>query len=154
ETTATNTATASDSATYQPVTPALTMNKSHTRSQNEGTGEQGRTYSFTVTNTSTATTDPVTVTSLSDSVLTPAGIDLLAAFTPANSGSATLAYGASRTFTVNYTAPVANAGVVIANTVSVSGRDDETTATNTATASDSATYQNVNPAITVDKMVD
>ena len=34
----------------------------------------------------------------------------MSAFTAANGGSATLAYGASKTFTVNYTAPVANAG--------------------------------------------
>src|SRR5436309_2018972 len=36
---------------------------------NEGTAGQTLVYSFTVTNTSTATTDPVTVTSLSDTVL-------------------------------------------------------------------------------------
>src|SRR5205807_1177160 len=122
--------------------------KSHTGTINEGTAGQVLTYSFTVSNTSTATTDPVTVTSLTDTVLG----DLLPAFTAANGGSATLAYGASKTFTVTYTAPVANAGVVIANTVSASASDDDAgTTPATAQASDSATYQNVNPTISITK---
>src|SRR5947199_87 len=107
----------------------------HTGTINEGTAGQVLTYTFVVTNTSTATTDPVTVTSLTDTVLG----DLLPAFITAN-GSATLAYGASRSFTVTYTAPVANAGVVIANTVSVSAKDDDTgSSAATASASDSVT---------------
>src|SRR5205085_1332921 len=109
--------------------PNISISKAHTDTINEGTAGQVLVYSFTVSNTSTATTDPVTVTALSDTVLG----DLLGAFTTAN-GSATLAYGASKTFTVNYTAPVANAGVVIANTVSVSASDDDT-GSSAATAS-------------------
>ena len=109
ENTATNTASASDSATYQNLTPSIAVTKSHTGTLNEGTAGQVLVYSFTVSNTSAASTDPVTVTALSDTVLG----NLLPAFTTANGGSATLAAGASRTFTVNYTAPVANAGAVI-----------------------------------------
>src|SRR5258707_604146 len=88
---------------------------------------------------------------MTDSVLTPAGIDMLAAFGDAN-GSCKLAYGAYKTFTVNYTAPVANAGEVIANIVSVSAIEDDTCSiAATASASDSVTYQNVAPAIHVVK---
>src|SRR5436305_1293963 len=116
------TASASDSATYQNVNTTISITKSHAGTINEGTAGQVLTYSFTVSNTSTATTDPVTVTSLSDSVLG----DLLAAFKAANGGSAVIGYNGSVTFSVNYTAPVANAGVVIANTVSVSASDDDT----------------------------
>src|SRR5207249_8902 len=132
-------ASASDSATYQNVNPTISITKSHSGTINEGTAAQVLTYSFTVTNTSPASTDPVTVTSLTDTVLG----NLLATFKAANGGSATLAYGASVTFTVNYTAPVANAGVVIANTVSVSASDDDAgSSAATASASESATYQN------------
>src|SRR5207248_1894274 len=81
---------ASDSATYQNVNPTISITKSHTGTINEGTAGQVLTYSFTVANTSTATTDPVTVTSLTDTVLG----DLLGAFKAANGGSATIAYGA------------------------------------------------------------
>ena len=51
---------------------------------------QSVTYTYTVTNTSPATTDPVTITSLVDD---KAG-NLLAAFKAANGGSDVLAYGA------------------------------------------------------------
>src|SRR5207245_518871 len=128
--------------TYQDVTPSISIGKSHSGTINEGTSGQTITYHFTVTNTSTASTDPVTVTSLTDTVLG----DLLTAFKAANGGSATLAYGASKSFDVTYTAPVANAGAVIANTVTVNAHDDENDPTS-ATASDSATYQDVTPSI-------
>src|SRR5207237_6860140 len=84
------TASASDSATYQNVNPTISITKAHTGTINEGTANQVLVYSFTVTNTSTASTDPVTITALSDTVLG----NLLQAFKDANGGSATLAYGA------------------------------------------------------------
>ncbi len=148
DSTAASTATASDAVTYQDVAPAITVTKSHSGTIDEGTADQTLTYRFTVTNTSTATTDPVTVTSLTDTVLG----DLLSAFTTANGGSATLAFGASKSFDVVYSVPATgNAGVVIANTVTVSAHDDDSTAASTATASDAVTYQDVAPAITVTK---
>src|SRR5207253_474483 len=104
-------ASANDSVTYQDVTPSISITKTHTGTINEGTAGQVLTYSFTVSNTSTATTDPVTVSSLSDSVLG----DLLAAFMPSFPTRRSSDLNASVTFSVNYTAPVANAGVVIAN---------------------------------------
>ncbi len=150
DSTAASTATASDAVTYQDVAPAITVTKTHSGTINEGTADQTLTYRFTVTNTSTATTDPVTVTSLTDTVLG----DLLSAFTTANGGSATLAFGASKSFDVVYSVPATgNAGVVIANTVTVSAHDDDSTAASTATASDAVTYQDVAPAITIVKTV-
>ena len=62
---------------------------------------QAVTYTYTVTNTSPATTDPVTITSIGD---TNDG-SLMTQFKAANSGSATIAYGATVTFTVLETAP-------------------------------------------------
>ena len=96
-----------------------------------GVGNQDVTYTYTVKNTSPASTDPVTVTSLVDD---KAG-DLLAAFTAANGGSAVLAPGASVSFTLNQHLPVKNADGSYTNIVTVTGHDDENdTATDTATA--------------------
>src|SRR5207247_1619371 len=134
-------ASASDSVTYQDVPPSISISKSHSGVINEGTAGQTLTYHFTVTNTSTATTDPVTVTSLSDTVLG----DLLPAFKAANGGSGVLPYGASVSFDVSYTAPVANAFAQINNTVTVSAHDPAPTAPTPASASDSATYQDLTP---------
>jgi uncharacterized repeat protein (TIGR01451 family) len=140
---------ASDRETYKDLLPTLDILKSHTGTINEGTSGQVLTYSFTVMNMSTATTDPLTVSSLSDSVLG----NLLPAFLAANGDSAVIPFGGSVTFTVDYTAPVANAGVVIANTVTVIGQDDEQNLIEDS-ASDAETYKNLNPSITVTKTPD
>ena len=140
---------ASDEVAYQDVKPMIDIMKSHTGTINEGTSDQVLTYSFTVMNMSTATTDPLTVSSLSDSVLG----NLLPAFLAANGDSAVIPFGGSVTFTVDYTAPVANAGVVIANTVTVIGQDDEQNLIEDS-ASDAETYKNLNPSITVTKTPD
>src|SRR5207302_1662108 len=81
-------ASANDSVTYQDVTPSISITKTHTGTINEGTAGQVLTYSFTVSNSSTATTAPVAVCSLSLRDALP----ILAAFKAANGGSATLAY--------------------------------------------------------------
>ncbi|MFM7097808.1 MAG: hypothetical protein ACKO16_10400 [Gemmataceae bacterium] len=140
---------ASDRVTYDDVKPMIDIQKSHTGTINEGTSGQVLVYSFTVSNMSTASTDPVTVSSLSDSVLG----DLMPAFMAANGGSAVIPFSGSVTFSVSYTAPVANAGVVIANTVTVIGQDDEQNPVEDS-ASDSEVYKNLNPAITVTKTPD
>src|SRR5262249_61329843 len=81
---------ASDSITYQDVTPTVSITKSHTGTINEGTAGQQIVYHFTVTNTSPATTDPITVINLSDTVL----CHLLSAFQAANGNNHVIAYGA------------------------------------------------------------
>src|SRR5205823_1576561 len=72
-------------------------------------------------------------------------------FTAANSGSDTIAYGGHVSFDVTYTAPVANAGAQINNTVTVSAHDDDTATATTAQASDSVTYQDVTPSVSISK---
>ena len=103
------------------------------------------TYSFTITNTSPASTDPVTVTSVLDNVLG----DLTSSAIQANGGNPiVLASGASFTFTYT-TALVLNAGTV-SNTVNVLGVDDENSQ---AAAQDghTLTVADVAPSIAVDK---
>ncbi len=148
ENTPSNTTTATATVTYDDVAPSVSITKSHTGTINEGTAGQTLVYSFTVTNTSAATTDTLTVTSLDDPLL---GGSLLSAFVAANGGSAVLAHGQSVTFTKSYSAPVANAGVTIDNTVTVTGHDDDSDNEVTATASDSETYKDLTPTIKVVK---
>jgi hypothetical protein len=87
------------------------------------------TYTFTIRNTSPAATDPVTVTSVTDTALG----DLTAAARAAN-GGADLVLAPGQAFTFSYTA-VSTAGPA-AGTVTVRGHDDEGT---TATTSDTRT---------------
>src|SRR5207253_476500 len=110
-----------DLNTCHVVTSCIGISKTHKGTINEGTAGQVLTYSFTVSNPSTAPTDPVTVSSLSHSVLD----DLFAPSNPPSFPTRRSSDLASVTFSVNYTAPVANAGVVIANTVTVNAADDE-----------------------------
>src|SRR5262249_23089587 len=139
-------ANASDTATYQDVTPSISITKSHTGTLNEGTAGQALTYSFTMTNTSTASTDPVTVTSLSDTVLG----DLLPAFKLATGGIATIGFGGAVTLPPNYTAPLPYTTLFLSNTVTVNAADDEGDPAS-ANASDTATYQDVTPSISITK---
>ena len=139
-----STATATDTATLTVanVAPSLSIAKTAPASIVEG---NFATYSFTITNTSTASTDPVTITQVSDDVLG----DLTAAALAANGGNPiVLAPGASFSFT--YTTLTALNVDVIPNTVTVNGRDDENTPA-TATDSHTLTITNATPTITVDK---
>src|SRR2546430_11514882 len=78
--------------TFANVTPSITVDKTGPATVNEGGAST--TYTFKITNTSVST-DPVTVTSISDSVLG----DLLPAALAANGGNPiVLAPGASFTF--------------------------------------------------------
>ncbi|HZM78927.1 MAG TPA: hypothetical protein VFC19_24630, partial [Candidatus Limnocylindrales bacterium] len=141
---------ATATVTYLDVQPTIDISKAVAPgSINEGgVGNQNVTYTYTVKNTSLASTDPVTVTSLVDD---KAG-DLLAAFMAANGGSAVLASGASVFFTVNQHLPVQNADGSYTNIVTVTGHDDEND-----TTSDSATatvqYDDVAPTIDITKSV-
>src|SRR5262249_57468432 len=96
-------------------------------------------YTYVVTNTSPASTDPVTVTSVLDNVLG----ELL-------NGPITLAPGGSTTITKTATVPVKNAGATQDNTVTAAGADDEGN-TASATAIASVSYTNVSPAISLTK---
>ena len=112
-----------------------------------GVPSQSVTYTFVVTNTSIATTDPITLTSLSD---TYAG-NLLPAFILAN-GSATLAFGGSATFSVTVVVPNQNAFTFHNNTVSVVAEDDDAGGpAATASATATITYSDVAPIIDVVK---
>src|SRR5207237_532014 len=113
-----------------------------------GVGNQTVTYTYVITNTSPASTDPVTLTSVIDDKVG----NLLAAAIAANGGSAVLAPGASVTFTATQTLPVANAAAVYDNTVTATGHDDENdTASNSATAR--VTYTDVTPRLSITKTV-
>ena len=138
------TASATDTATLTVanVAPSLTIDKTASATIVEGNTV---TYSFTITNTSTASTDPVTINSISDNVLG----NLLPAALAANGGSPiVLAPGAFFSFTYT-TLTALNVGTVT-NTVTVNGLDDENTP---ATATDSHTLDvtNATPTISVDK---
>ena len=138
-------ATASDTHTLavSDVAPTISVDKSATNIAEGNTA----TYSFVITNTSSVSTDPVTITSVSDDVLG----DLTSAALAANGGNPiVLAPGAS--FSFSYTTAVLNAGTTV-NVVTVSGHDDENTS---ATASDTHTLSvsDVAPTISVDKTVD
>src|SRR5207245_434099 len=108
--------------TYANVAPSIAISKAVSpASLSEGdVGVQSVSYTYTVTNTSPASTDPVTITSLSDD---KAG-NLLGAFLAANGGSNVLAVGASVTFSGTQSLPVANAGASYTNVVTVQGMDD------------------------------
>ena len=137
-------ATASDThtLTVTDVMPSILVDKSGLATVAEG---NTATYSFVITNTSLAPTDPVTITGVVDNVLG----DLTFAALAANGGSPiVLAPGAS--FSFSYTTPaVLNVGTVV-NTVTVSGVDDEGTPA-TATDNHTLTVTDVLPSITVDK---
>ena len=141
-------ATATDSATVTviDVPPQITVDKSAPPTIVEGNAV---TYTFTITNTSPASTDPVTVTSVVDNVLG----DLTSAANAAwisqgQSGAILLAPGQVFTFTFTQGTPL-DSGTII-NTVTVTGRDDENTPT-AASDSHTLTVANASPTLAVDK---
>ncbi len=142
------TAMASASVSYTDVAPSITVTKHASVSSVEegGVGNQSVTYTYTITNISAASTDPVTLTSVMDTKLG----NLLADAEAANGNSAMLAAGASLTFTETVTVPVQNAGTTYDNTVNVAGHDNDTDPA-TASASASVSYTDVTPAIVVTK---
>src|SRR5262249_47096398 len=116
-----NPASASDShsLTVADVTPTIAVDKSGPATVAEG---GTATYTFTITNTSPISTDPVTVTSVADDKLG----DLTAAANAAwaaqgHSGPIVLTQG--QNFTFSFTTTALNAGTVV-NVVTVSGRDN------------------------------
>src|SRR5262249_35587609 len=139
-------ATASDTATLvvTNLTPSITVEKSGPDTIVEG---NTITYTYKITNTSPASTDPVTIDSIVDSILG----DLTPTADVARGGrSVTLAPGESFTFTV--TTGIQNVGTgTVTNTVSVQGHDDENTPTNLAQDTHTVTIQNAIPTIVVDK---
>ena len=143
-----NTATATDTATVlvTNVIPSITVEKSAPASVPEG---NTITYSYTITNVSAASTDPVTVTSVVDNVLGNLTAAANAAWlAQGNTGPIVLQKSESFTFTFTTLAPE-NAGSVV-NTVGVVANDNEGS---TTTAVDTATVEvtNVTPSITIDK---
>jgi hypothetical protein len=134
-------ASAGDSATYHDLTPKLAASaRTDVSSVSEGgAGNQQVKYTYTLTNTSQASTDPVTVTSVSGD-----RGSLLGAFEAANGGSAKLTYGACVTFSVTETVPAQQFGTTYTNTLHVSAADDEADPT---AASASATISYTEPAV-------
>ena len=101
--------------------PTITVSKlaSVATVEEGGVGSQSVTYTYTITNTSAASTDPVTVGSVLDDQLG----ELLGQAETANGNQPiVLAQNGSFTFTVTTTVPVQNAGDVQVNTVTVTGR--------------------------------
>src|SRR5213078_186660 len=116
--------------------------------QEGGVGSQSVTYSYTVSNTSAASTDALTLSSILDDKVG----DLLAAFQAANGGSAVLAAGASVTFTATQTVAVGNTTDRYSNTVTVTAADDEGDPAS-ATTSATVTYEDVTPSLSISKSV-
>src|SRR5262249_52932124 len=115
-------ASATDSHTLNvaDVPPGISVDKSGPATVAEG---QTATYSFTITNTSLASTDPVTVTSVVDDKLGDlTGAANAAWLAQGHTGPIVLAQGQGFTFSV--TSAVLAAGAVV-NTVIVRGTDDE-----------------------------
>src|SRR5262249_11606003 len=124
-----STATAQDSATLTvaDVAPSISVDKSVVNIAEGNTA----TYRFTITNTSSASTDPVTITSVLHDKLG----DLTIAALAASSGNPIVLAPCSPTPRTSDLTAVLNAGTVV-NVVTVTGHDDEDS---TATAQDSAT---------------
>src|SRR5262249_13647676 len=137
-------ASGSATVTYDDLQPSLSITKTASPASisEGGVGGQAVTYTYSVTNTSLATTDPVTLTSLADDKVG----DLMAAFVAANGDSAVLADGATVTFAVTQTLPTANAGASYTNIVTAQGVDDEGDPAS-ANASATVTYTDVLPSL-------
>src|SRR5262249_9111090 len=133
--------------TVTNVNPTVEIDKTGPATISEG---QTATYSFTITNTSPAVTDPITVTSVVDDVLgdlTPFANAEWAA--EGNTGPIVLAKGDTFTFTFT-TGPLSPGSYT--NTVKVISHDDENTPAS-GTDSHTLVVTNVPPEISVDKTV-
>ncbi|MBN1628967.1 MAG: cadherin repeat domain-containing protein, partial [Thermoleophilia bacterium] len=124
--------------------PTITVDKSGPASVPEG---QTATYTFAITNTSLASSDPVIVTSVVDDVLGDLTATAQAAWiSQGHTGDIVLAPGA--TFTFTYTTGPLGVGTVT-NTVTVTGHDDENLpATDSDTHTLAVTNVNDPPAFT------
>src|SRR5262245_14482705 len=151
----------SATVTYADAAPTVTIDKTvdanedgsfaSTESVLEGgVGNQQVDYRFVVSNSSAASTDPLTVTALFDDELG----DLMAAFVSANNGSDTLAVGQAVTFFVqDFLVPVGNVGDFHTNVVTVNAADDEGSVDSDIDLA-RVTYADVSPSIVTDKTVD
>ncbi len=134
--------------TYTDVAPAIQVTKDvvPTAVSEGGVGSHDVTYTFQVTNSSPASTDPISITALADSLLGP-----LAGDVDCQVGTV-LAPGASCSFEVLVTLPAANAGTSVVNLFTATATDDE----NNSVSDDddvTVTYTDVAPAIQVTKDV-
>lgn len=96
---------------------------------------QTATYTFTITNTSPAITDPVTITAVVDDQLGNVYPQALAAYQATHPGATTIVLQKGESLTFSVTSPVLNSTVVV-NIVNVTGQDNEGTG---ATANDTWT---------------
>ena len=139
--------------TYTDVTPAISIVKTvNPTSIDEGsTGPV--TYSFALTNTSTAAAvDPLTILTLTDDVL--GDILTLGGVTLTKTGGdldALLELGETWTYTVSASVPAGNVGDSHTNVATVTAEDDEGTDTSPALDDATVTYSDVAPTINVDK---
>ncbi|MEK6736555.1 MAG: hypothetical protein AABY47_08295, partial [Pseudomonadota bacterium] len=150
-TAATDTDTAT--VTYTDVDPAITVAKTVAPGtvQEGGVDGQTVTYTYVLTNTSAASTDPLTIISLSDNQAGDILEDGIFVGGDANVNGL-LDQGESWTYTIDELVAVGNVGDTHSNTATVNATDDEfTAATDTDTAT--VTYTDVDPAITVAKTV-
>src|SRR5438128_2516735 len=99
------------------------------------------TSTYWITNTSPASTDPVTIDSVSDSRPGSTAFSLL-----------TSAAAASTTITLSLHDALPISGYVLGNTVTVVGHDDEGDSTS-ASASATVTYTDVTPSLSVVKTI-
>ena len=134
-----------ETVTIDNVDPAVSIIKDGPASIDEG-GDTA-TYDITITNDSVST-DPLTITSLNDDQFG----DLLTEAETANAGTIVLASGESFTFQITRSLEF-NVGDLHTNVVTVVGVDDEGSE---ATDNDDHTvaFDNVAPAISVDKTAD
>jgi hypothetical protein len=141
---------ASAAISYTDVTPSSSVSAQTDVSSilEGGVGNQSVKYTYTVTNTSPASTDPITLSAIGDN-----SGSLLAAFEAANGGSATIAHGASVSFSVTETVPTQNAGTTYSNTINVKAADDESDAANSS-ASATISYTDVTPSSSVSAQTD
>ena len=126
-----------------------------------GFGDQTVTYRYALTNTSDASTDPLTITSLSDDNGTPLTLDDVNLLTAAGvtlhkrGGDADelLESGETWIYTYSKTVPVGDAGDEHVNTVAITASDDEGTAasdTDTATVTYADADNDEPPTFSID----
>src|SRR5262249_15801655 len=125
--------------------PTITVDKTGPTTIPEGTTA---TYGFTITNTSSASTDPVTITSVIDTTLGDLTSTANAAWI-AQGHSTPIVLAQGESFTFSFTTGVLGPGTGT-NTVTVTGHDDEDTPASTQD-SHTLVVSNLAPVITVAK---